>query len=124
MRWLVLVGLVGLLAGCNGSLSTDDCLQQLQEGDVVRKRQAIRELGARPEEAERAVPALLAALRDDSGYVRRDAAFALGKFGAEARTAVPALLAARKDRERTVRKAAADALEKIDPVAARQGGKR
>ena len=117
MARVLLAGLVGLLAGCGGSLSTEDCLRQLQEGDVVKKRQAIRELSSRPEEAERAVPALVEALRDESGYVRRDAAYALGKLGAGARAAVPALLAARKDRERNVRKAVDEALKKIDPAA-------
>jgi HEAT repeat protein len=124
MARVVLVGLVGLLAGCGSSLSTEDCLRQLQEGDVARKRQAIRELGSRPEEAERAVPALVEALRDENGYVRRDAAYALGKLGAEAKSAVPALLAARKGRERSVRKAVDEALKKIDPGAAAKAGVR
>ena len=124
MARVLLAGLVGLLAGCGSSLSTEDCVRQIQEGDVVKKRQAIRELGGRPEEAERAVPALVEALRDESGYVRRDAAYALGKFGAEAKAVVPALLAARKDRERKVRKAVDDALKKIDPGAAAKGGER
>lgn len=124
MHRIIPAVLVGLLAGCGSSLSTEDCLRQLDEGDVVKKRQAIRELGDRPEQAARAVPALIDALRDPSGYVRRDAAFALGKLGPDAKAAVPALLAAGKDREYTVRKAIAAALKKIDPGAISRAGVR
>lgn len=120
MRWTVVPSLLMVLGGC-GRPSMEDWLRQLKEGDVVKKRQAIRELGSGSAEAEQVVPALVEALRDESAYVRRDAAAVLGKFGPEAMAAVPALLAARKDRERSVRKAADDALKKIDPAAAARG---
>lgn len=121
MRRLLLGGSLVLLAGCV-SLSTDDWLRQLKEPDVVKRRQAIRELGSRTAEAASVVPALTEALHDESGYVRHDAALSLGKFGAEARTAVPALTTALKDKEQSVRKAAGMALRKIDPQAAARAG--
>src|SRR5712692_9628179 len=114
----ILMGLVLLLGGC-GAPSTDDFLRQLQDAEVVKRRQAIRELGARTSEAERIVPALTEALRDENKYVRHDAAMALGKFGPEARTAVPALMTALKDKGHGVRTAAGAALKKIDPAAAK-----
>jgi HEAT repeat protein len=120
MRLFILIGLMLTAAGCN-SHSTEDWLAQLNDPDVVKRRQAIRELAARTAEPDGLIPPLIAALRDDSEYVRHDAAMALGKFGTEAREAVPALAAAIKDQAHTVRVAAAAALRKIDPAAAPQG---
>ena len=79
MHRLFLIGLALVLAGCGKS--TEDWLAQLKDGDVVKRRQAIRELGARNADASQIVPALTEALRDESGYVRHDAATTLGKFG-------------------------------------------
>jgi HEAT repeat protein len=120
MRKLMIVGLVLAIAGC--ARSTDDLLRQLKDADVVKRREAVRELAPRSGEADRVVPALTDALRDESGYVRHDAAIALGKFGGTAREAVPALTAALKDREHNVRAAAGTALKKIDPQAASKAG--
>ena len=112
MRRLPVMALALLVVGC-GSRSTDHWLQQLKDADVVKRRQAIRELGARTSEAERVVPALTEALRDDNEYVRHDAATALGNFGPEAQAAVPALQGALKDRDHNVRRAAQTTLKKI-----------
>jgi HEAT repeat protein len=121
MRSLCCAALALLVAGC-GSPSTDDLLRQLKDSDVVNRRQAVRELGARPAEGGRVIPALVGALGDENGYVRHDAAVALGKFGSDARDAVPALTVALKDKERSVRTAAGAALKKIDPQAAKAAG--
>jgi HEAT repeat protein len=115
MRRAFVAGLLVLMAGC-GSRSTDDWLKQLEDPDVVKRRQAIRELGARPADAARVVPALAGALGDESPYVRRDAAVALGKFGPDAREAAPALRRASKDRDPQVRAAAVAASKKIEPA--------
>jgi HEAT repeat protein len=123
MRRLLVLGLVALLAGCV-SLSTDDWLRQLKDPDVVKRRQAIRELGSRTAEAPKIVPTLAEALRDESGYVRHDAALSLAKFGPDARGAVPALVTALKDKDQSVRKAAGAALKKIDQPAATRAGVR
>jgi HEAT repeat protein len=90
---------------------------------VVRRRQAIRELGTASGEAGRVVPALTEALKDDSPYVRHEAATTLPKFGDAARPAVPALKLALKDKDQNVRHAAEAALKKISPGDAPTGGK-
>ena len=75
MRRFSGLGLIVLVAGC-GSPTTDDWLGQVKDPDVVKRRQAIRELGSRTSEAAKIVPALTEALRDESGYARHDAAMA------------------------------------------------
>jgi HEAT repeat protein len=124
MGRLTALGLVLLLAASCGPRSTDDWLRQLKDAEVVKRRQAVRELGTRFAEAERVVPALAEALRDGNGYVRHDAATTLGKFGAGARDAVPALVVALNDKERSVRTAAAATLKQVDPTAAAKAGLR
>jgi HEAT repeat protein len=114
MRMLILASLVLLVAGC-GLRSTDAWLARMKDAEVVKRRQAIRELANRTGDAGRIVPALVEALRDESGYVRRDAALTLGKFGPQAKQAVGPLQDALKDRERQVRTAAGTALKKIEP---------
>jgi HEAT repeat protein len=89
---------------------------------VVKRRQAIRELGVRTGEAERVVPALAETLRDDNPYVRHDSATALAKFGPEARAAASRLTAALKDKDPSVRRAAEAALKKVAPDATMKGG--
>src|SRR5438105_956808 len=121
MRPILFVGLILSLAGC-GSPSTDDWLAQLKDPEVVKRRQAVRELGAKSAEAQRVVPALAEVLRDENGHVRHDAAMVLGKFGPDALEAVPALTLALKDNEKNVRTAAAAALKKIDAHAAHKAG--
>jgi HEAT repeat protein len=102
-----------LAIGCGRS--TDEWLQQLKNPEVVKRRQAIRELGSRTGDAERVVAALTEALQDESGYVRHDAATTLGKFGPAAKPAAPHLTKLLKDKELGVRHAAEAALQKIAP---------
>lgn len=64
-----------------------------------------------------AVPALISAVKDREGRVRRVAAIALGRIGPAARDAVPALIGALSDADRYVRYPAAVALERIGPAA-------
>jgi HEAT repeat protein len=122
MRFPIIVGLALSLTAC--SASTDDWLRQLKDPDVVKRREAVRELGARTAEALGVVPALTEVLLDASAYVRHDAAVVLAKFGAEARAAIPALTLSLKDKDRRVRAAAGKALKKIDPQAASRAGIR
>src|SRR5262249_48338641 len=122
MRPLIVMGLMLVLAGC--AASTDDWVGQLKDPEVVKRREAVRELAARAAEAPRVVPALTEALRDASPYVRHDAALALAKFSAEARAAVPALTTALKDPDRSVRAAVGKALKQIDAEAAKKAGIR
>ena len=122
MRMLFTLSLVLLAAGCGRS--TGDWIRQLKDTDVVKRREAVRQLGSMFSEAQLVVPALCEALSDENGYVRHDAALALGKFGPDARLAVPVLLAARQDRESSVRKAASTSLKRIDPEAAAKLGEK
>jgi HEAT repeat protein len=122
MRPVLVMSLALSAVGC--ARSTDDWLRQLKDTDVVKRREAVRELSSMSSEAGRVVPALSEALGDESGYVRHDAAMALGKFGPDARPAVAVLVAARKDQEPRVRKAAAESLKRIDPEAAAKAGVR
>jgi HEAT repeat protein len=114
MRHLWIMSLPLFIAGCTCPQSTDDWLRQLKDPEVVKRRQAIRELGIMTEDAERVTSALVEALQDKNGYVRHDAALTLGKLGPRAKTGVPSLAIALKDKEHSVRKAAAQALRKID----------
>jgi HEAT repeat protein len=115
MQRLLVLGVVVLVAsGC--SRSTDHWLRQLKDPDVMKRREAVRELGQCTSDAERVVPALVEALRDPSAYVRHDSATALGKFGPQAQSAVPALSAALKDKDANVRRMAEAALKKVAPV--------
>lgn len=122
MRVFVLIFLF-FAAGC-GKPSTDDWLRQLKDADVVKRRQAVRELGAKPSGNSRVVAGLTEALQDENGYVRHDAAVALGKFGNEASSSIPSLVQALTDREANVRSAAGVALKKIDPEMAKKSGVR
>ena len=115
MRTFLVPCLALLAAGCGRS--TDDWLHQLRDPEVVKRRQAIRELGSRSGEVERIVVALTETLRDESSYVRHDAAITLAKFGVAAKPAAPTLSQLLEDRELSVRKAAQAALQKIDPEA-------
>ena len=120
MRRLVIMSLAVLTLGC-GSRSTDYWLQQLKDPDVVKRRQAIRELGSRTAEAEQVVPNLAEALRDENEYVRHDSAIVLANFGADAQPAVPALIAALEDKDRNVRRAAEATLKRIAPETTGKG---
>src|SRR6516225_4894029 len=62
MRWLLILGVAVSLTGC--ARSTEDWVRQLKDEDVVKRRQALRELAARNTEAERLVGPLTEALRD------------------------------------------------------------
>jgi HEAT repeat protein len=112
MKRIGLLAFVIFVAGC-GNKSTDDWLKQLKDPDVLLRREAIRELGDSPSEAQRIVPALTEMLHDSDQYVRHDAVLTLGKFGPDAREAVPAIRALLNDKHQSVRHGMTAALKKI-----------
>ncbi len=112
MKRSLLMAFLVFVAGC-GQKTTDDWMRQLKDGDVLLRREAIRELGDCREEAGRVVPALTEMLHDKDQYVRHDAALTLGKFGPEARESVPAIKALLNDRRQNVRHGISAALKKI-----------
>jgi len=127
--------------------SVPDLTRLLRQGDPGTRYLAARSLGQIGDEAESALPTLLAALRDDDmflragitgtliriGYpavpgltqalfdpssaVKRAACKALGKIGSE--RAVPALIFSLRDSNAGVRHLAREALQRIDSPAAR-----
>ena len=112
-----LVLLLGLLAcGCGSKKSTDELIEDLKAPEERERIIAVRLLPQRKEQAAQVVPALIEALKDKDGDVRRSAALGLGSFGEQAKDAIPALEAAKSDRDARVREAAGIALSRIDPA--------
>jgi HEAT repeat protein len=106
-----------LLACCGcGKKSTDELIADLKGSQDRDRIIAVRSLPERRQDADRVVPALIGALKDHDGDVRRSAAIGLGCFGEQARDAIPALQTAEHDRDARVREAARVALSRIDPT--------
>jgi hypothetical protein len=103
------------LCGC-GKKSTDQLLEDLKSSEERQRLIAVRLLPQRTGDAAQIVPALIGALKDKEGDIRRSAALGLGSFAEQARDAIPALEAAQKDRDARVREAARLALSLIDPA--------
>jgi vesicle coat complex subunit len=108
-----------LACGCAKEKSTDDLVGDLKSSQEKERIVAVRTLPQRKGDAAQVVPALIEALKDNDGDVRRSAALGLGSFGEQARDAVPALRAAQRDPDARVREAAGIALSRIDPHFAR-----
>ena len=121
----VLVLCLLVCGGC-GKKSTDQLIEDLSSPQERNRIIAVRLLQHRQEDAAKVVPALILALKDHDGDVRRSAAIGLGYFGEQARSAIPALQEAQKDHDARVRRAAGVALSRIDPsLAPKEGaGKR
>jgi HEAT repeat protein len=118
MRVLSLLGLLlcAFASGCGKKeKSTDELIADLEAQEERERISAVRLLPERKKDAAQIVPALIKALRDEQGDVRRSAALGLGSFGEQAKEAVPALEAAKNDRDARVRQAARSALERIAP---------
>jgi len=106
-----------LLACCGcGEKSTPQLLADLKGSQDRDRIMAVRLLPERKRDAAQVIPALIEALKDRDGDVRRSAAIGLGSFGEQARDAIPALQAALGDRDARVRGSAATALTRIDPA--------
>ena len=100
--------------GC-GKESTDQLLEDLKSPRERDRIRAVRLLPQHKGDASQVVPALIDALKDKQGDVRRSAAVALGYFGEQAHDAISALQTAQRDRDARVREAAGVALSRIDP---------
>jgi HEAT repeat protein len=105
-----------LAVGCGKRKSTTELIADVKSPSEKERLIAVRLLPQRQRDAAQAVPALVEALKDKEGDVRRSAAVGLGQFGAAAKEAIPALQAvAQSDRDGRVRESAAVALSRIDP---------
>jgi vesicle coat complex subunit len=100
--------------GCS-KRSTSELIGDLKSPEEKDRIIAVRTLPDRKGEAAQVVPALIEALKDKDGDVRRSAAIGLGSFGEKAKDAIPALQTAQHDRDARVREAADKALSRIDP---------
>jgi HEAT repeat protein len=112
--------LSGRAQGATGSVSRD--IRDLKSTSGSARARAAASLGnhASPgspandrEQARRAIPALIEALKDTDPSVRWTAALALGNIPGDMRIAVPALVEALHDQDDEVRKHAADSLGSI-----------
>ena len=114
--------LVLCLLPCGGcgqkQKTTDELLSDLKGAGERDRIIAVRLLPDRKGDAARIVPALIAALKDPEGDVRRSAAVGLGTFGEQAKEAIPALQALESDRDPRLRISARQAVARIDPSAA------
>jgi HEAT repeat protein len=102
-------------AGCGGEKTTPGLIADVKSPQEKDRLIAVRLLGQRKGDAPAVVPALIEALTDKEGDIRRSAAIGLGGLGESAKEAVSALRAAQKDRDARVREAATMALSRIDP---------
>jgi HEAT repeat protein len=112
-RFVLLLCLLAF-SGC-GKKSTDELIGDLKSPQEKDRVIAVRTLPGRTGDAAQVVPALIEALKDKEGDVRRSAALGLGNFGEQAKDAIPALQAAQRDPDARVRNAATTALSRIDP---------
>jgi HEAT repeat protein len=88
-----------------------DWITRLKDTDPSNRRAAAEAIrGIYPDEAQRAIPALIPLLRDPSETVRQAAAETLGGFGSDARGAVHGLIQQFSDPVEPVRNAASAAL--------------
>src|SRR5262245_22093491 len=98
-RWLVGLGLLGILTAVNagGGDKKDDrissLIKELADKDAQVRHAAARILADIGPKAKDAVPALIELLKDKEVSLRRDAAYALQAIGLDAR-AIPALIQA------------------------------
>jgi HEAT repeat protein len=114
--WFVLLLCVLACGGCGKKKSTDELITDLKGTQERDRIVAARLLPQHKGDATQVVPALIEALKDKDGDVRRSAAIGLGSFGEQAHDAIPALQAAQRDRDARVREAAGVALSRIDPA--------
>src|SRR5262245_40462477 len=110
-------GLAVVAAGCGRTkqdYSVPGLITSLQSQSTDARRAAATVLGKyAPQQAQEAVPALTAALKDQEKYVRLAAAYSLARFGTSARDALPALKETLNDKDPKVREAAAYAYRQI-----------
>jgi HEAT repeat protein len=102
--------------GCGGNKSTAEMIADLKSGAERERIIAVRTLPQRGGDSAQVIPALIEALKDKDGDVRRSAALGLGSFGEEAKDAIPALQTVQHDRDARIREAAGIALSRIDPA--------
>ena len=115
-RFTLLALILLAIVGCSKEKSTAELIDDLKSPQDREKITAVRLLPGHSGDAAKVVPALIEALKDKDGDVRRSAAIGLGNFGEEAKDAIPALQAVQHDHDARVRESASVALTRIDPI--------
>lgn len=116
-RWPLMTILCLLAcAGCSREKTTAELIGDLKSNQELDKVKAVRLLPEHAQDAVTVIPALIEALKDKEGHVRRSAAIGLGGFGEQAKDAIPALKTLQRDRDVRIREAARVALSRIDPI--------
>jgi HEAT repeat protein len=100
-----------------GGKPVNHWIEALQSPDAATRKHAVAKLGNVGPVDPAAFPALLGALKDRDGGVRREAILAVMKCGPDAKEAVPVLTELKqKDRDAQVRTYAARALASLAEV--------
>ena len=117
-RFTGLALLICLVAcgGCTREKSTAELIGDMKSQQGADKLKAARLLPWHEEDTATVIPALIEALKDKDGHVRRSAAIGLGELGEQAKDAIPALQSLQKDHDARIREAASVALSRIDPT--------
>ncbi len=117
MRRIIWIGIcLTWVVGCSSRESVswtplDDLLKQLADPSADMRYAALREIKQQgPNTAKKAVPQIVAALKDQDSTVRYGAALAVPLCGHDAADAMPTLIELLKDRDALVRAAAANAI--------------
>jgi ribosomal protein S20 len=108
------LGLRGQVRATDVKAAVDPLLEAVKSDDSPNVRKAAaKAIGQIAPDADKAVPALMDALKDTSKDVRMSAALALAAFGAEARPALPALRELAQEKDKRLSKAAKMAIKSI-----------
>ena len=116
LKWLGVGFSLGVflpLLVTGGVRAQDWCVDKAKVRERLKALDTLRQLDELEQCDRKAIPGLIAALKDEDSRVRRVAALALALMSALAEDAVPALLDSLKDIDPVVRKNAADALGAI-----------
>ena len=122
MRYLTLLMFMVSLSGCGGGVRTpqsggkpvEHWLDALRNPDPTIRKSAVLKLGNVGSSDARALPAVIAALKDADVAVRAEAIRGLLKFGPDARQAESALLdIERRDEDERIRADARKVLAKL-----------
>ena len=112
--WFLLLCMLAS-TGCGKKKTTDELIEDLKSSDEKDRIAAARLLTSKKEDAAKVVPALIEALKDKEGDVRRSVVTGLGMFGEDAKGAIPALKAIQvDDKDARIRSAASAALARIE----------
>jgi HEAT repeat protein len=118
VAFLLLFAMVGTGCGPKDPLlahgkPVDHWLQESKNAELKARKKAVIALGHVGTADPRAIPALIAAVKDRDATIRKEAVLALLNIGPAAQDAVAVLREAEKDQDATVRLSAGKAIARI-----------